>query len=329
MGFLKRILPAVFLVFTAPLTAEYLLASMPLTDIFPAFIFVTPIYGFGALLIRETVRRFGGGYPAMAALAFSYAAVEEGLSTCTLFNPDWMGLRLLDYGYIPALGVSAVQMTFILSLHVIWSILVPVALSELVFYRRRREPWLGLPGLAVSAVLYAAGAALIALGTYHTERFIPAAFQYVIAAVFIAAGIGLFFRFRRNRPVSPSKRRAPGPLWTGIFSFSVTGVMMLFWIFGGRAWHVPAFVTVFVILAADICAAVYISAASKSLIWSAAHRLALVSGAVGTYCWAGVFLSTRFPGPYAVPLQICLAAAFIVMLVFVGFRLKNTSGAGL
>jgi hypothetical protein len=79
-----------------------------------------PLYGGGALLIREIARRTGRGWPAMLLLALAYALLEEAFLTQSLFNPDYVGQRLLDYGFIPAIGTSLNWTVFVLSIHVVY-----------------------------------------------------------------------------------------------------------------------------------------------------------------------------------------------------------------
>ena len=56
----KRILPAVGLFFLGPLVAEFLLGDLPI-NLLGALVILAPLYGGGALLIREVVRRTGRG----------------------------------------------------------------------------------------------------------------------------------------------------------------------------------------------------------------------------------------------------------------------------
>ena len=102
---MKRALPAIGLFFLAPLVAEFLLGNLPIT-LLGALIILAPMYGGGALLIREVVRRTGGGWPGIVALGVAYAIFEEAFTTQTLFNPNYLhlNLHLLDPAYIPALG---------------------------------------------------------------------------------------------------------------------------------------------------------------------------------------------------------------------------------
>ena len=91
-----RRLPAVLSLFIlSPLIAEYLLGSMPMSmiAILPV---MAAMYGSGAVLIREVVRRTGRGWPSMILLAIAYGLIEEGFVTQSLFNPNYLHLRLLD-----------------------------------------------------------------------------------------------------------------------------------------------------------------------------------------------------------------------------------------
>jgi hypothetical protein len=54
----KGIAPAIGLFFVAPLVAEFLLGNLPI-KLLPALIVLAPLYGVGAVLIREMVRRTG------------------------------------------------------------------------------------------------------------------------------------------------------------------------------------------------------------------------------------------------------------------------------
>ena len=60
------------------------------------------MYGTGAVFIRELVRHTRRGWPSLILLATAYGFVEEGCVTQSLFNPNYLHLRLLDYGYAPS-----------------------------------------------------------------------------------------------------------------------------------------------------------------------------------------------------------------------------------
>src|SRR6185312_7023832 len=117
---LRRIAPALLLLVLAPLTAEFLLGDFSIRQI-ALLVALLPQYGGGALLIREVTRRTGRGWPTIVTLGLAYSLIEEGLNTQSLFNPNYVGAHLLDYGFIPALGTSLLWTVFVLSIHVVWS----------------------------------------------------------------------------------------------------------------------------------------------------------------------------------------------------------------
>ncbi|HEY0797366.1 MAG TPA: hypothetical protein VGD64_16455 [Acidisarcina sp.] len=155
---LGRVAPAVCLLFLAPLVAEFLLGNLPI-KLLPALVVLAPLYGGGALLIRELVRRTDHGWPSIILLGMAYTLVEEGFTTQSLFNPDYllMKMHLLQPGYISQLGIGAWWTLFMFNLHTVWSIATPIALVEAAVPQRATEPWLGRTGLIVTALLFAAG----------------------------------------------------------------------------------------------------------------------------------------------------------------------------
>src|SRR5687767_77308 len=102
----RRWAPIVSLLLLAPFVAELLLGDVALTSVGIVAVFV-PLYGCGALLVRELARRTGRGWPAIALLAGAYGVLEEGFATMSLFNPNFAGYRLLDEAPLPFLGMGA------------------------------------------------------------------------------------------------------------------------------------------------------------------------------------------------------------------------------
>src|ERR1700744_106747 len=103
----RAFLPALALFLTAPLVAEFLLGNLSL-KMLPALIVLAPMYGGGALLIREVVRRAGRGWPTIVVLGMAYAIFEEAYTTQSLFNPNYLHLNLglITPAYIPSLGIG-------------------------------------------------------------------------------------------------------------------------------------------------------------------------------------------------------------------------------
>jgi hypothetical protein len=86
----RRVAPALGLFFLAPLVAEYLLGNVPVGAIAGVFI-LAPMYGGGALLIREVARRAGRGWPTILVLALAYGVLQPTLIDHTMFTPPVVG----------------------------------------------------------------------------------------------------------------------------------------------------------------------------------------------------------------------------------------------
>src|SRR3954464_15233473 len=88
----RRVAPAFVLFFLSPFVAEFLLGNISISAIV-AMVFLAPMYGGGALAVREIARRCGRGWATIILLALAYGLIEEGLVIQTLFNPNYLGLH--------------------------------------------------------------------------------------------------------------------------------------------------------------------------------------------------------------------------------------------
>jgi hypothetical protein len=219
---MRRVLPAVGLFFLAPLVAEFLLGNLPITAL-PALVILAPLYGGGALLIRELARRTGHGWPTIIVLALAYGVLEEGVTTMSLFNPNYAGQRLLDYGYIPALGIGGPWTLYVLLLHTVWSISVPIALVEVLAHSRRTTPWLGRTGLAVTSVLFILGVVATTATSIFTSptQYVASPIQLAASVVVVLLLAGVALRLPRA-DTAHTAAAAPSPWLLGLAALLVT-----------------------------------------------------------------------------------------------------------
>lgn len=324
---MRRVVPAIGLFLLAPLVAEFLLGDVPITAIV-ALALLSPIYGGGALLIREVCRRAGWGWPSIATLALAYGLIEEGVATQSLFNPHYAGKHLLSYGHLGALGMGASWTVFVLVLHMVWSISVPIAVVELLARDRRTTPWLGRVGLAVTAVLYAVGLALIGVSTHAQSRFMASAGQLagvvVAAAALVVVAVVLGRRRTRHQP-----RAGRVPRTASLFAasaFVTSGVTALWYL---AKDHMSSWLYVVLLLVAAAVTVPVLAALSRRAGWRPAHQLALAAGALVTYAWEGFVTSHMlFPASPAVQLvsHVVVALGALVLIVVTAVRLRR-SGA--
>jgi hypothetical protein len=166
-----RLPPLLVLFFLAPWVGEYLLGNVPGPMLW-ALPFLAPMYGAGAILVREAAIRLGGGWPVVLLLGAAYGVIEAGLVDQSLFNPDFTELSLQAVTPIPALGISASHAVAFILGHAVWSIALPIAFAGFLFPGVAQVPWLGRIGLAVVLVLYLSGCWLIFSDVRDSEGFL-------------------------------------------------------------------------------------------------------------------------------------------------------------
>ena len=318
---LRGIGAAVSLFFLAPLVAEYLLGDIPLSNM-GAMIALAPMYGGGAILIRETVRRTGRGWPSFILLALAYAVMEEGLVSTTLFDPHYLGLSLLAYGYIPALGTALPWAIYVLSIHVIWSMATPIGLTEALFHEREQKPWLGKIGLVVSGLLLAFGSTAAGLFQRHADPFRETPVQAVAVVVVVALLILAAFRFPRR---APTRSAPPAPAWaTGIGCLALGwGVMSIYARGSSVGWPWPAAVLAELIVDALLIGLFWWATRMRG--WNAFAAWTAATGAMLVYAWHGYGLEHDFHHDFDFWPHTMLVAFFILLSVGAGLNVAKQS----
>ncbi|MFI6509625.1 hypothetical protein ACIBCT_18620 [Streptosporangium sp. NPDC050855] len=287
----RRWAPVVSLLLLAPFVAELLLGDIALTSV--GFVVVlVPLYGCGALLVRELARRTGRGWPTIALLAGAFGVLEEGFATMSLFNPDFAGYRLLDESPLPFLGMGAEWTVYVLSLHVVWSICTPIALTETLFPDRARVPWLRTRGLVVTSVVFLLTVALYGAGTLYSTwtgtgvpMFRPSAAQMIATAVAAVVLVLAAFAVRPGAVTSRLPGSVPSPVLV------LAGSLLLASVVRQSADHLPGWVSVVVCLSAEVAAVAALRRYGHRRGWGPAHVLAAASGAVVAYAWSGFLLT--------------------------------------
>jgi hypothetical protein len=274
----RSIAAAIGLFFLAPFIAEYLLGDLPIT-LLVALVLMAPMYGGGALLIRELVRRAGRGWPSIFLLAIAYGILEEAFTTQSLFNPNYLGrnFHLLDPAYIPALGIGAWWTIFVLTLHVAWSICTSIALAEALVPSRSTTPWLGPVGLSIATLLFVIGAVVMTRMSYAKDHYLASHMQFISVAILIVVLAVAAFLLPRDEPAT-----APGsvsnPWLTGLIALALASGILLV----QQNWNWWAALAIF---ALDAVALILIFLWSKRTAWSPLHKLALAAGAALAYGW--------------------------------------------
>jgi len=135
----------------APLIAEVLEGSTHLTNLF-AFPTQIGVYGCAALLIRAIVRSQRKGWIALLLLGIAYGLAEECVILQTSLYPLFVADPQHIYGRV--LGVNWIYLFWAVGYESIWSIVLPIQLTELLFPEQRDDPWLGRTGLLITAIFF-------------------------------------------------------------------------------------------------------------------------------------------------------------------------------
>jgi hypothetical protein len=272
----RSIAAAIGLFFLAPLIAEYLLGDLPITLVV-AMVLLAPMYGGGALLIRELVRRTGRGWPSIFLLGIAYGILEEAFTTQSLFNPNYLGknFHLLDPAFLPVLGIGVWWTLFVLTLHVAWSICTSIALAEALVPSRSTTPWLGPIGLSIVTLIFVAGAVAMTRMGYAKDHYLASHAQFITAAVFVVLFAVAAFLLPRAKPAT-AFASVPNAWLTGLITL-LLGSGVLF-VPNGWGWWAAA-----AVFALDAVALILICIWSRSASWTPLHKLALAGGAALAY----------------------------------------------
>src|SRR4051812_16405345 len=180
-------MPAISLMLLAPLVAEVLPGATRFSSLF-VFPIEVCVWGGGALLIREVVKRLRLGWPSMLLLAVALAIAEECLIQQTSLAP--LVIKLKGEEYVRAYGVNYVYFLWAVVYESVFVVFVPIALAELIFWRRRDETWVNRTGIVIVGVLFVLGSLLAWFTWTHIARvevFHQPAYQpplgYVLTAI--------------------------------------------------------------------------------------------------------------------------------------------------
>ncbi len=271
----SRISPALVLFFLAPAVAELLSGSAPPAEFFHPFalVLLAALYGSGAVLSRELVRRWGKGWLSLLTLGAAYAILEEGLMVKSFFDPQWVDLGALGtYGRWG--GVNWVWAGALTVYHAVFSIVIPIVVVELAFPAQRHEAWVGRKTRRALWVLLAAD---VIFGFLFMTPYRPPLAPFVFFAG-VMLGLGVLAR-RLDDPTTPAPSRPlPRPVVLWLLGLAATlGHFAVAWVVPGTAvppWAALVFMGVVVVAAG----AVLLRLIRRAGPLGDAHRLALVAG---------------------------------------------------
>jgi hypothetical protein len=314
--------------------AEVVWGGFTVADYPMVLLFLGPLYGGAAVLIREVVRRRGGGWPSMALLAAAFGLVQAGLVDVTLF--DRAALADTQFAawnaaagrtWVPVPGFSAEQLFDFVGNHVWLSICAPIAVVEACSSPgRRREPWLGRWGAAALAVLFVGASLLIRSDTGYDPSPVQVVFVVAVVAVLVSAALwwprGDRHGARRGeehgdrRGEEPGRVGGPGPLVLGA---GVLGAQLVTWFFDTGWWGT------------GLRVAVLVGVVALVVRWAVSERHVLAAwGACLVSAAGAAFLAPPYaaaPG-WLMLVSDVVGAVIVVSVLTLAYRRLGSVGAG-
>jgi hypothetical protein len=214
---MKKIPPAWFLFFFAPLTVEYVSGSSPYLNPF-VLLGNLLLYGAGTILIRELKVRWRKGWLAVFILAVAYVIAEEGLMLNTLFDPTKNTAGRVW-------GVNWVWTAGMLVVHSLMSIFVPILLAEAIYDQKANEPWVKTGTSFVLLALFSAN--VFGLGRLIAPTNRPGALYYLVELAIIGACLWLANHAPAPRLAASETKTGRSPLWLYVASLSGTTATMV------------------------------------------------------------------------------------------------------
>jgi len=292
---MRRYAPVIVLFVLSPLVAEVLFGATPISNL-RSLMVVAPLYGGGAVFIRELARRRGPGWGRIALLGAAYGILEEGLALESMFNPD-----LFNAGVVGgrALGVNWIWSEWTIGYHVVWSVSIPILVAELLFPARRTEPWLRRAGVACAGALFALGTLALAaifrwfVAPHFRAPAVLAAGAALVVVALVALALGWPAAPEVTKPAARGSA-APSPWFVGLVAF-LAGTAWFNLLFLPHALRTGALALVPLLLGVVVAAglaALLRRWSSAGSAWTYLHELALVLGGLLPSMLFGFFFVT-------------------------------------
>jgi hypothetical protein len=263
----------------SPVIAELVLGASPPINFVLLSWSLIPMYGGGAILIRELALRWGRGWPTIIALGIAYAIAEEGIAVRTFFDPTAPALSgLKDYGWI--FGANWVWIVGLCLYHAFVSIGLPIMLVSMSFPDRAKEPWVSDRWLRLAGLGFVT---IVVFWLVAYQR--PVDGRYVMAALAVIAWIALIaYRLPDDVSIGPGKGEVPSPRTVAIVV--ACSVIAIFLMSVTRGLGQPPLLVAGEMLAIAATCAFCLARWTARPGWSDRHRFAM---ATGVFAWMILF----------------------------------------
>ncbi|WP_194819908.1 hypothetical protein [Nocardia sp. XZ_19_385] len=259
------------------------------------------------VLIHEVAQRLRLTWWGLVLLGCAFALIEEGLALQTIFNPVGMDGEAV---HGRALGVNWFWAVVVSGYHIVWSVLLPIAIVHLVFPRCSRVPWLSRRAATVLILLFASGTAVFLLISYLRSDFRLSWVQAAATMVVVAGLVWAATKCKEHGSVALTGS-VPRRNVVGLFGFAA-----------GAGWFVlflVAFIGGPISFIWWTAGALLYSAGTALLVrrwtrraWTARHQLALCFGLAMASALFGLLLVALSEHRADIAFQCAVITALIV-----------------
>lgn len=331
-NFWRAAAPVVTLIVLSPVLTELLAGIVTISRLW-LLVPEVAVYGGAALLIREVARRQGRGWRMILLLGIAFAVAEECVILQTSLTPQFFPAGTDSFGW--AFGVQWSYFIAMLGYESVYAIVLPIALTEILFSARRNEPWLSRRGLAITAVIFV----MASVGVWWLWSHVGVArysgsvtispLNVILGVVIALALVGATLALRIPRPGAGAARNPRRRAWWPWVLWLVAFVFGLFWWILVVFAYLPATVAsggsplVPIIFGAvwGLFAYVTIRWLSGAANWQDRHRLALIFGASVASMLAGT-LTVLAGEPIDLLGKLVLNLIAIVLFAVLAWRLR-------
>ena len=316
------------LLLLAPFIGE-LLSGSTRTSILFVYIPEIMVWGAGALLCRELVRRWRAGSASLVLLGLALSIAEEFIIQQTSLAPLPFPGAHPDYGR--RWGTNLVYLLFMLGYESVWVVLVPTRVTELFFPQQARQPWLRIRGIIVACVVFVIGCRIAWYGwtqqarpRLHAAPYNPPLMAIVLGLVAIAALIALAYLVRSfGRPL-PDDRPGTIPAWLSGLTAFVMGLAWFVLIGQNFAPHPvqPFWILIIAGIAWAALAFILFTRLSSRPAWNNIHCLAAVFGATPA-CMAAPYLTIATWSKIDIVGQIVFDAVALIGFLFLAKNIRT------
>ncbi|QBD80730.1 hypothetical protein EPA93_34075 [Ktedonosporobacter rubrisoli] len=272
--------PALVLFLLSPLVAELLSGSSPPSQFFSPLLLILllALYGSGALICRELTLRWAKGWPSLLILGAAFAIVVEGLMAKSFFDPYWTDVGTLG-SYGRWLGINWVWTVQMIFFHALFSIGIPVLITNVLFPQHRNEAWVSprtfnwLAGILLAATI---------AGCLFFNLYQPGLGLYIIALLIVAilVLIARYLPARMQDIMTIRETSLAAPYVFGALGFVAT---LAFFLINSLLplTPIPAIVTIICVIAlASYVLRNILAMSGNGSRWGAEHQIALATGAL-------------------------------------------------